>query len=582
MGSRTKCADRPRLSRPISGTQSRSISRPLEHSSAPRRGRYRPSMAGDIRLECSTISRNTQSRGRVKMNLAASLERHAAQSPDKLALVFKDRLYTYREYNEQANRVANGLRELGIKRGDRVAIMMPNWPEFVFSVYGVLKLGAIAVGINVLFKSEETRYILDNSQARAVLVADHLLSVVQSTRPRLPGLEHVVVVHGEPSEGVLSYQALVDGSGPECCAVELGPDERAVIFYTSGTTGVPKGAVHTHEALTVQMNIVSERFSVSQQDIIDTVMPIFSLSILLNGPIIAVHNGCTCYLMERYNVVDYVRHIKEWEITLCFGAVPTIFVEVARLPEEIGREVDFSSLRYITSGGAPMPADTRREFEAKYNFRFMHAYGGTEGPIMVSTDPVDRERKFDSVGMPLPHIKVKIVDDNDNEVPTGIIGEICSGPQTEGPYAGVYKMLKEYWRMPEATAETLRGGYLHWGDLGYLDEDGYLYIVDRKKDMIIRGGLNVYPKELELVLYEDTRILECAVVGVPHERLGEVPKAYILLRAGAQATEQEFIDMIRNRLAKYKALEYVEFVQSFPRNAMGKILKRELRDQTRA
>ncbi|TAK36420.1 MAG: AMP-dependent synthetase [Chloroflexota bacterium] len=515
------------------------------------------------------------------MNLADSLERDAQQFPDKLAVIFKDQRCTYRDYDEQVNRIGNALRSLGVERGDRVAIMLGNRPEWLFSFYGIMKLGAIAVPINVMLKGEEVRYILGNSQAKAVVVGASLLPVVEASRGELPDLRHVVVVDGEQADGILSYETLTRESSPALKAVETTPDERMVIAYTSGTTGMPKGAVHTHEAIDVQIRMSSERLCVLEQDVQMTVMPVFSFSILISGPMLAVHNGLTLYLMERYNVLDFVQQIKEWRVSLTFG-VPTVWIETTRLPEEIAREVDFSSVRVGMIGSAPMPPGLRDEFEAKYNFRFLQAYGGTEAPSIVSTDPLHGERKFDSVGTILPHIHVKIVDDDDNEVPLGTVGEICTGPQTTGPYAGVFKTLKEYWRMPEATAEAMKGGYFHWGDLGYLDEDGFLYLVDRKKDMIIRGGHNVYPKELENVLYDDPRIQECTVVGVPHQRLGEVPKAFIRLRSGATATEQEFIDLVRDRLAKFKALEYVEFVEDFPRNAMGKILKRELRDQARA
>ncbi|TAK26915.1 MAG: hypothetical protein EPO21_24580 [Chloroflexota bacterium] len=514
-------------------------------------------------------------------NLAAHLERNAERLPDKAGLVFKDRCWTFREYNEQASRLANGLQRLGIKRGDRVAIMLPNSPEYLFSFYGTLKLGAMVVSVNVLLKSGETEYVLENSQASALIVADSLLPVVSSTCDRLPDLRHIIVVGGDAPEETISYEALMRASSPEFTSVEVGADEPATLFYTSGTTGVPKGAVHTHESIGVVPDALRERYHITEQDVGICVLPIWLLSVIIVSLSSALHSGCTCCLMDRFNAVEFVRMIKQWKVTLILGAVPTIYHEVTRLPDEIARQVDFSSVRIAVCGGAPTPPELIREFESKYNFRFIHSFGSTEAPATVTTDPLEGERKFESVGTVLPHIKVKIVDDDDNEVPLGTVGEICAGPQTEGPYAELYKPLKEYWRMPEATAEALKGGFFHFGDLGYLDEDGFLYIVDRKKDMIIRGGYNVYPKELELVLYEDPRIEECAVVGVPHERLGEVPKAYIQLKPAAQAQEQEFIDMIRNRLAKYKALEHVEFVEDFPRNAMGKILKRELRDQAR-
>ncbi|TAK27154.1 MAG: hypothetical protein EPO21_24260 [Chloroflexota bacterium] len=516
------------------------------------------------------------------MNLATDVERNAARLPDKLALVFEERRYTFRDYDEQCNRVANALCALGVERGDRVAIMLPGCPEYLFTFHGLLKVGAIAVSVNILLKSEETRYILHNSQSRVVVVAASHLPVLQAVRDQLPELSHVVVVGGDGGQDTLLYQALLRDAAPTFVAVDVAPDERATIFYTSGTTGVPKGAVHTHENLVVQLDALRDWYKITDRDVAISLLPVSLLSVLIVSPLTAMHSGCTCVLMDRFNAAQCVRLIKEWRVTLALGAVPTMYYEISRLPEEIAREVDLSSVRYAICGGSPLPPELRREFEGKYDFRIINSYGGTEAPCTVTTDPLHHERKFDAVGVILPHIKVKIVDDDDNELPLGQTGEICIGPHTEGPYAGVYKTLKEYWRMPEATAEALKGGFFHFGDLGYLDEDGFLYLVDRKKDMIIRGGHNVYPKELENVLYEDTRIQECAVLGVPHERLGEVPKAYILLRAGAQAAEQEFIDMIQNRLAKFKALEHVEFVQSFPRNAMGKILKRELRDLARA
>ena len=225
-----------------------------------------------------------------------------------------------------------------------------------------------------------------------------------------------------------------------------------------------------------------------------------------------------------------------------------------------------------------MAPELRKRFEEDSRFRFLNAYGGTEGPATVTMDPLDGGRPG-AVGKAFPHIRLEIVDEADNRLPPGQIGEVVTGPWKDGPYAGLYRPLREYWRMPEATAQALRGGSFHWGDMGYLDKDGFLYLVDRKKDMIIRGGMNIFPAEIEKVLYDDPRVQECAVVGIPEPRLGEVPKAFIRLKPGTAAEEQEFIEIIDRRLARFKHLEAVEFVQDFPRNAMGKILKRELRAQ---
>jgi long-chain acyl-CoA synthetase len=228
-------------------------------------------------------------------------------------------------------------------------------------------------------------------------------------------------------------------------------------------------------------------------------------------------------------------------------------------------------------GGAPVPTDVRREFEERYDFAFQHTYGSTEAPGAITADPVDRPAKYDSVGAPLPHVRITIEDEDGNQLPAGEVGEICAGAHESGPYAGVFESLHSYWAMPEATERALRHGRYHMGDVGYLDEDGYLHLVDRKNDLLIRGGMNVYPRELERLLSADPRISESAVIGVPDERYGEVPYAYVRLAAGARLTREEAMALVNEQVAGYKSLEGLEFVDDFPRNSLGKVVKRELR-----
>jgi acyl-CoA synthetase (AMP-forming)/AMP-acid ligase II len=323
--------------------------------------------------------------------------------------------------------------------------------------------------------------------------------------------------------------------------------------------------------------MVSDRFKMAESDVFISVLPIYLLSILVLGPLSSLILGATCRLLGRYEPSTFARYVREDRTTVVGASIPMMFSDLLDLPEDQQSAVDLSSIRVASCGGSPMAPEVRKTFEGRYDFRFIHAYGGTEGPAMVSTDPVDRPRKFDSVGVPYPHIHVTIVDANDEEVPTGELGEICTGPYESGPYAGLYEPIHCYWGMPEQTAEALRGGRLHWGDIGYLDEDGYIYLVDRKKDMIIRGGMNVYPKELETLLYEDDRIAECAVVGEPHRRYGEVPFAFVRPAAGASISEEEVKALVSSRTATFKHLNGVKIVEDFPRNALGKVLKRELR-----
>ncbi|MFV0317871.1 MAG: class I adenylate-forming enzyme family protein, partial [Microthrixaceae bacterium] len=315
----------------------------------------------------------------------------------------------------------------------------------------------------------------------------------------------------------------------------------------------------------------------TEDDVFMSVLPIYLLSILVLGPMSSLLAGATCRLMPKYESSTFASFVREDRTTIVGASIPMMFADILDLPTVEQDAVDLSSIRVANCGGSPMSPEVRKTFEARHNFKFIHAYGGTEGPAVISTDPLDRPRKFDSVGVPLPHIEVTIVDDDDNEVPTGELGEICTSAKSEGPYAGLYEPLRCYWGREEATEETLRGEMVHWGDVGYMDEDGYLYIVDRMKDMIIRGGMNIYPKELEELLYEDDRIAECAVVAADHDRYGEVPFVFVRPVTAGELAEDDVMAIVNDRVAPYKRLTGVTFVEDFPRNALGKILKRELR-----
>lgn len=503
------------------------------------------------------------------MSLAERIEAVAERSPDKVAFRTDSDDMTFAEFDDRASRIAGGLRQLGVAPGDRVAVMAGSHPEFVASLVATWKLGAIFVAVNAQLGPDEVLYQLQNSEPKVVLAdPGRCREVVDAVASRAPSVQHVAAT-GE-----------LDGDPLRATPVDPGSD--ATIFYTSGTTGVPKGATHTHRALTVQLDMVIDRFSMSSDDVFLSVLPIYLLSILVLGPLTALVLGSTCRVMTKYDPVEFARHVRRDRTTVIGASIPMMFADLLALPAEQAAEVDLSSIRTANCGGSPMPPEIRRAFEERYGFRFIHAYGGTEGPVMVSTDPVDRPRKFDSVGVPYPHIKVTIVDDEDQELPPGSIGEICTSAYENGPYAGMYEPIRCYWAMPEQTATALRGGRLHWGDIGYLDEDGYLFLVDRKSDMIIRGGMNVYPKEIESLLYEDERIAECAVVADSHDRYGEVPFAFVRPAPGATISAEEVKSLVSSRLARFKHLEGVQLVEDFPRNALGKILKRELRDQLRS
>lgn len=499
-------------------------------------------------------------------NLTQQLETKALTHPDKTALLLDGRSVTYRELDDWARSLAGGLRELGVVAGDRIAVMSGSNVEFLIGLYGGWKIGAIVVAINGQLSSDEVRYQLDNAGVTVALAGSApLLDVLRVAAAEVPS--------------VVNVREIGELRGDPVGAVDVPITADATIFYTSGTTGKPKGATHTHRALAVLIERGRDHYGIAETDVVLSVLPIYLLSILVLGPVASIAAGATCRLMPKYEAAAFARHVREDGTTYMGATIPMMFADLLRLPPEEAALVDLSTIRAASCGGSPMPPEIRRAFEERYDFRFVHAYGGTEGPAVVSTDPFGRDRKFDSVGVPLDHIKVTIEDADGNELPRGEVGEICSSAYTDGPYAGLYEPIRCYWGMPEATADALRGGRFHWGDLGYLDEDGFLYLVERKKDMIIRGGMNVYPKELEAVLYEDPRVAECAVVARPHERYGEVPYAFVRLVDATTMTSDEVIALVNERSAKFKHLAGATIVEEFPRNALGKILKRELRDR---
>lgn len=503
------------------------------------------------------------------MNLTQRLEQAAADAPDAIAFRTDDTELTFAQFDDLAQRTAGGLRDRGVAQGDRVAIMAGSHPQFVATIYGAWKVGAISVAVNGQLGLDEVRYQIENSGARiAVVDPGRPLEILTALQSEVPTLEHVVPIGDIPGERL--------------AAIDLPLETDATIFYTSGTTGLPKGATHTHRALAVHVDQVQRHYNITSDDVFLSVLPIYLLSILILGPMSALNARCACRLMSRYEPEAFANAVKRDGTTMIGASIPMMFSDLLDLPDEVAKDVDLSSIRVAACGGSPMAPEVRKAFEERYDFRFVHAYGGTEGPAVVTTDPFDRPRKFDSVGMPMAHIRITIEDEAGNELATGELGEICTGPYSEGPYAGVYEPIRCYWGMPEATADALRGGKFHWGDLGYFDEDGFLFLVDRKKDMIIRGGMNVYPKELEALLYSDDRIAECAVVGAEHRRYGEVPWAFVRIAPGAEISEEEVTALVNERTARFKHLVGVTFVEDYPRNALGKILKRDLRQGLKA
>lgn len=476
---------------------------------------------------------------------------------------------SYRELDDSIGRLAGVLKAKGIKKGDRIALLMHNCPEFLISFYAAMKIGLICVSLNVMLTADEIDYILKDSDPNIIIAHEKYLPALEQTAFfRLKKLQLIVVSSETCPKDALGFQSACESALAPAETEPLKPEDDAVIAYTSGTTGVPKGVVHTQGSILFGIGVMQNHLDLGGKDIILCALPFFQLPAFIAHPGIALHAGGTLVFLKKFEVDTFLKSIKSEKVTY-FGAVPAIYHMISAAANET--PVDLSSVRFGICAGAPLSEPFRKEFEKRFSFRIVHPYGATELPPFITCEDPGTPPKGISVGRPLPHATIKLVKDNDSPAKTGEEGEI---------YVLVGKgTFKRYWRAYPGTEAAIKDGWFATGDLGRFDEEGHLYIVDRKKDMIIRGGFNIYPAEIERVICQDGRVQELAVVGVPHERLGEVPKAYVALKPGCCTTAAEIMALCREKLAKYKVPEIIEFVDGdfFPRNAMGKILKRELK-----
>jgi len=495
------------------------------------------------------------------------LSETALRFPEHPALIAHGGSLSYRELQDRVERLASGLRSLGLGKGDKVGIFLPNCPEFVLTYFAVVRIGAVAVPCNILLKHEELRYIYQDAGVSAAVTSPALLPVALQAKESLPSLQHLIVTDPATSREAIPLSELIARHGPLTDLCPADPGDTAVILYTSGTTGRPKGAMLSHHNITWDAKACIEVLEVSENDNFLCVLPLFHSFAATVCMVLPFMTGGAVTLMDRFVPNQVLEAISQYGVTL-FAGVPTMYAALLHFAGE--RAGDFSRVRVCVSGGAPMPLEVMRRFEERFNTIIVEGDGPTECAPVVSVNPIQGVRKTGSVGLPLPGVEVKIFDDNDRELPTGEVGEIVVRGEN---------VMQGYYNQPEATAEALRNGWLHTGDLGKLDEDGYLYIVDRKKDMIIVGGLNVYPREIEEVLYTHPKIAEAAVIGVWDKLRGEAVHAVIALKPGEEATEREIIQHCREHLANFKVPRSVEFRESLPKSSTGKILKRMLRKE---
>ena len=502
------------------------------------------------------------------MNIANMLEIQAFKTPDKTAVVFGKNEYSYGFLNAESGRVANAFIGLGIKKGDHVAIWLPNCLEFLTSFFGILKLGGVVLPMNILYKKRELRFLLSNSKSKAVIALKEDLHVLRQIEDDLPHLENIVTVgEGGVCDHRISFQEMIKTNSADFPSLELDPDDTATILYTSGTTGNPKGAMLTHRNLLMNAEYYAAGLGAEKDWVGICVLPLSHLLSLAAGVMVMFGRGATMHVMKQFEPEAAARIISRHRVNYTF-AVRTIYSLFLALPDE--PQFDLSSLEVCIVTGAVTPLELRKAFEEKFKCTTIQAYGQVESSPVISLDRMDIKRKFESVGYPLPHIDIKIADDADRPLPPGKHGEICCKGHC---------VMKGYWDNPEGTRAAIKDGWLHTGDIGMVDQEGYLYIFDRKKDMIICGGYNIYPIELEELLYENPKVLEAAVIGVRDENMGEIPKAFIVLQSNATATKDEIMDFVKNSLAKYKKLREVEFVDELPKGPTGKILRRRLREK---
>lgn len=522
------------------------------------------------------------------LNLASIVEHHAKLSPDKEAIVWNDVRITYGQLNTLSNRVANALREIGIERGDKVALSCPNLPFFPIVYYGILKTGAAVVPLSVLFKKREIAYHLKDSDAKAVFVFEGtselpMAQLVKAGFDEVETCEHLIVMMKNPDAPSpfsehKTLNEITSAQSDEFETVPTKPEDTCAILYTSGTTGQPKGAELTH--FNIFLNAVTAYnahlplldFTDGEQKTALITLPLFHTTGQTTQMNTQIYGGNRIVLLPRFEEKATLEAMEKERVNFWVG-VPTMYWALLKYVEE--NKVDVSSfaahLKVTTSGGAPMPVEVMKEFEKVFNVRVFEGYGLSETSPLATFNHFEKPSKAGTVGQPIFGVEVKCVDENDTEVPRGMRGEIV----IRG-----HNVMKGYYKRPEATLEAFRNGWFHTGDVGIMDEDGYLQIVDRTKDMILRGGYNIYPRELEEVMMTHPAISLCAVIGVPDERLGEEVKAFILLKKGFDLTEADFIAWCKTQFAANKYPRYIEFQDELPIGATGKILKRELRKES--
>jgi acyl-CoA synthetase (AMP-forming)/AMP-acid ligase II len=507
------------------------------------------------------------------MRLHDYLDRQAAELPDYDFAVQGQRRMSYREAQAEANRLANALLGSGLRPGDRIAYLSKNSIEFALMYYGASKAGVVPVPLNYRLSPPEWAYIINDAEAKLLIAGGELAAACQPVCPQLKFVKRCIVV-GAPVEGWQDYQEWVGAFPTTAPDSSVNEDDDVYQMYTSGTTGHPKGAVLTHKAVSANVRQVEGALTLGPGDRYLIVAPIYHAAAAISL-FEVVHKGGCCFIQEDFIPPEVVRALSEEKIAGALLVPAMIQACLVMVPDVAQRQ--YNDLKYIVYGASPIAEQTLRAAMQAFKCDFLQGYGMTELTAVTSflmpddhrAALADKPQLLVSAGRPLPDTEVRVVDENDSDVPTGQIGEIIvRGPQ----------VMRGYWNLPEATTEALKGGWMHTGDAGVLDEEGYIYIQDRVKDMIVSGAENVYPRVVEEVLFQHSAIADAAVIGVPDQTWGETVKAILVLKPGTAASADEIMEFCRDKLGGFERPRSVDFVEALPRNASGKVLKRELRE----
>ncbi|WP_017379215.1 fatty acid--CoA ligase family protein [Paenisporosarcina sp. TG-14] len=513
------------------------------------------------------------------MNLVTRVRETALQQPTKTAYHFMGIDTSYAEFDQSIARFASALRELGVEKGDHIAFLLGNTPHYLISLYATMRLGATAIPINPIYTADEISFIIQNSDTKVVIALDMLLPLVEKAAGAFPSVLTYVICETSPEAGdkiealpdsvrekVKSFTQLITSSSPEVLPVKIEPDDTAVILYTSGTTGRPKGAMLTHENLFSNARDTADYLGFTASDKVLATLPVFhvfALTVVVNAPLL---KGATILLVPRFSPQDVFNTVKDQQATI-FAGVPTMYNFLYQFPQ--ANIEDFSTIRLAISGGSSLPVALLHNFEDKFNVRISEGYGLSEASPVTCFNPLNRDRKPGSIGMSILNVENRVVNELGDDVEVGEVGELI----VRGP-----NVMKGYYKMPEETAATIRDGWLYTGDLAKIDDEGYFYIVDRKKDLVIVGGYNVYPREVEEVLFAHPGIVEAAVIGLPDANFGEAIHAYVVVK-DQNLDAQALNSFCAEHLAKYKIPSNFEFLTEIPKNTTGKILRRSLKEQ---